>query len=70
MQKTIEQFSDLELKSIKCDIYESNSNNSQNLQLINTELQKRAKESNLQAQKVAEEVIKTNDTNKEPEVSA
>ena len=73
MQKTIEQFSDLELKAMKSDIYESNSQNNQNLQVINTELQKRAR--NLEAnppkgsgKPVIEE--KTDDTNKEPEVSA
>jgi regulator of replication initiation timing len=74
MQKTIEQFSDCELKSMKSDIYESNMQNAQNLQIINTELQRRVKEAQLQAQKVAKEVLetkveeKTDDTNQEPKV--
>ena len=67
--KPIEQFSDLELKALKSDIYESNAQNNQNLQEINNEIQRRAKEAQLQAQKVAKEVIeKTDDNNQEPKV--
>ena len=72
MQKTIDQFSDVELRAMKSDIYESNMQNAQNLQVINAELQKRAKEAQLQAQKVAKEVLdakveeKTDDKSKEP----
>ena len=67
--KPIEQFSDLELKALKSDIYESNAQNNQNLQEINNEIQRRAKEAQLQAQKVAKEVIeKTDDNNQEPQV--
>lgn len=42
MNKTIEQFSDLELKAMKADIYEQNQVNLQNLQIINQELKRRS----------------------------
>ena len=59
MNKTIEQFSDTELKALKADIYESNMQNSQNLQVINAEIQKRANTPK----------EKTDDPSKEPKVS-
>jgi hypothetical protein len=65
MQKTIEQFSDLELKSMKSDIYESNMQNAQNLQVINTELQKRANQAKVNNEKTTEEVAEKTDDHKE-----
>jgi len=38
MNKTIKDFSESELKAMKSDIYESNAQNAQNLQIINQEL--------------------------------
>ena len=43
-QKTIKEFTDIELKAMKSDIYEQNQVNASNLQVINTELDRRTRE--------------------------
>jgi len=41
MNKTIKDLTELELKAMKSDIYESNAQNAQNIQIINQELIRR-----------------------------
>ena len=54
MNKTIKDFSESELKAMKSDIYESNAQNAQNLQIINQELIRRLELSTKITDKITE----------------
>lgn len=67
MQKQLKDCTVVELKALKADIYEEQSRLSQNLQVINQELQKRASEPKFEQPNTGTEPLETGEvTTNEP----
>lgn len=70
MQKQLKDFTEVELKALKSDIYEEQARLSQNLQIINNELQSRTQKAQekpkMEEEKIVEAEVESEVTGTEP----